>query len=118
MSRPKKLRKVCCKPSIERFGPNVNTHSNETIMMTLEEYEVIRLIDYRKLDQIETSEQMGVARSTIQRIYKEAREKIADALINGKSIKIQGGQYELCEKRKQLIECPDCPSQIKKRRKK
>lgn len=84
--------------------------------MTFEEYEVIRLIDHRNLDQIETSDKMGVARSTIQRIYKEAREKLADSLVNGKNLKIQGGQYELCERKKHMKDCPDCPAQIRKRR--
>jgi uncharacterized protein len=115
LSRPKKLRKVCCEPDFERFGPTVDCRG-EIVLMTLEEYEVIRLIDHRNLDQIEASEQMGVARSTIQRIYKEAREKIADSIVNGKSLKIQGGQYVLCERKKQMKDCPDCPSQIRGRK--
>lgn len=116
LSRPKKLRKVCEKPKFERFGPSGECCSKDTILMTFEEYEVIRLIDHRNLDQIETSDKMGVARSTIQRIYKEAREKLADSLVNGKNLKIQGGQYELCERKKHMKDCPDCPAQIRKRR--
>lgn len=115
MSRPKKYRKICDKPKYERFGPSSDC-GREVIMMTLEEFEVIRLIDHRNLDQIEASEKMGVARSTIQRIYKEAREKLADVLVNGKYLKLQGGQYELCERRKAELDCPDCVAQIRKRR--
>ena len=65
--------------------------------MTIDEYEVIRLIDLEGLNQEDCSEQMGVARTTVQGIYANARKKIADSLVNGKILLIEGGEYKLCE---------------------
>lgn len=59
--------------------------------MNLDEYECIRLIDYEGLEQEQCAKQMGVARTTVQTIYKNAREKLADFLVNGKRIRIDGG---------------------------
>lgn len=65
--------------------------------MTVEEYETIRLIDLEGLTQEECSEIMEVARTTVQRIYNDARRKLADSLVNGAVLKIEGGDYRLCE---------------------
>lgn len=99
MARPRKGRRVCVMPGVTDFGPMKESESvHETIYMTVEEYETIRLMDYERLNQQQCSEAMEVARSTIQRIYETAREKVADALVNGKNIKITGGDYQLCDR--------------------
>lgn len=95
MPRPIKSRLICSMPKNNNFGPK-NCRSKEIIKMTLEELESIRLIDYEKLTQEESSKFMGVARTTIQRIYDIAREKLADSLINGKMLVIEGGNYHIC----------------------
>ncbi|HOP65806.1 MAG TPA: DUF134 domain-containing protein [Bacilli bacterium] len=95
MARPVKSRIVCSKPKVNTFGPR-NCDNLDCIFMTLEEYEAIRLIDYEDLTQEEASRFMDVARTTIQGIYDNARKKVADALVNGKMIKIEGGNYNLC----------------------
>lgn len=64
--------------------------------MEVDEYETIRLIDLEGLTQEECSEQMNIARTTVQRIYSEARKKLADSLVNGKALRIEGGDYEIC----------------------
>lgn len=74
--------------------------------MTVEEFETIRLIDYEGCDQEEAAENMGIARSTVQRIYNTARRKMADSLINGKLLRIEGGTYRLCEYGDG--QCPNC----------
>lgn len=66
--------------------------------MSLEEFETIRLIDNNNLTQEETANFMGIARTTVQGIYDDARKKIADAIVNGKVLKIEGGNYSLCAK--------------------
>ncbi|HHU31531.1 MAG: DUF134 domain-containing protein [Zhaonellaceae bacterium] len=98
MPRPRKQRKVCCLPQNSRFGP-LDSPINEqnVVKMTVDEYETIRLIDHQGLTQEECSEQMNVARTTVQGIYNEARKKIADSLVNGKMLLIEGGEYQLCD---------------------
>lgn len=78
--------------------------------MSVDEYEVIRLMDLEGLSQDESAERMGVARSTIQRIYDASRKKLADFLINGKSLRIEGGDFRLCEANEQERRgcCGDC----------
>lgn len=69
--------------------------------MGLDEYEVIRLIDLEGMQQEQAAVQMGVARTTVQSIYFAARRKLADALVNGRMLRIDGGDVEVCEKRAQ-----------------
>ncbi|MDY0235189.1 MAG: DUF134 domain-containing protein [Gudongella sp.] len=98
MARPMKERKVCCLPETDLFGPlNRRAFNDVEIVMSVEEYETIRLIDKEGLMQEECAERMAVARTTVQRIYINARKKIADALVDGKILKIEGGSYKLCE---------------------
>lgn len=96
-------------PKIDSFGPyNVNQDSMEQIQMTVEEYESIRLIDYEGLTQDQCAEIMGVARSTVQRIYEMARCKVADSMVNAKIIKIHGGNFKLCEELEDYATCTRC----------
>lgn len=97
MARPRKWRKVCCLPESNRFGPLDSSVDKERfVVMTVDEYETIRLIDLEGLTQEECSEQMHIARTTVQRIYSDARKKIAKSLVNGKVLRIEGGDYKLC----------------------
>lgn len=96
MPRPRKWRRVCKLPVISEFSPLKNIDV-ECVVMTVEEYETIRLMDLEKLSQEMTAEIMGVARSTVQRIYEDARGKLADCIVNGKKLKIEGGDYKLCD---------------------
>lgn len=104
MARPVKKRSVCCAPKISNFCP-VGKGCNSTIIMTLDQYEAIRLIDYEKLTQEECATQMEIARATVQSIYEEARSIIARCLVEGKSFVIEGGNISLCDKR---IGCDKC----------
>ncbi|MGB4033628.1 MAG: DUF134 domain-containing protein [Christensenellales bacterium] len=97
MARPKKWRKVCSLPENSRFGPLDGTNDGEFVIMSIDEYETIRLIDGESMTQEECSERMNVARTTIQGIYDQARKKIADSIVNGKTLIIEGGEYRLCD---------------------
>lgn len=98
MPRPKKWRRVCQLPQFSRYGPvKRNGADGEVVEMTVEEYEAMRLIDHEGFDQEEAAKNMGIARSTVQRIYNDVRGKIADSLVNGKILFIRGGNYRLCE---------------------
>lgn len=97
MARPCKRRRVCGKPLCNQFAPK-SIENKVSIVLTLDEYECIRLIDYEGLEQEQCSKQMGVSRATIQAIYKSAREKIADMVINAKELSINGGDITFCER--------------------
>lgn len=99
MPRPKKWRMVCCLPETNRFGPLNGIISNECVTMTVDEYETIRLIDLEGMKQEECSEQMNIARTTVQGIYDAARKKIAESIVNGKNLIIEGGEYMICDGR-------------------
>lgn len=97
MPRPVKKRRICKEPEVSHFGPYVHRHMQlEKIEMTLEEFETIRLMDYEGLDQTGTAARMNVGRSTVQRIYESARNKMATSLIEQKRLTIGGGNYEVC----------------------
>ena len=98
MPRPIKWRKVCCLPERNRFGPlDTSLDEKNFIKMTVDEYETIRLIDLEGFTQEECAKQMNVARTTVQGIYVEARKKLAESLVNGKVLLIEGGEYRLCD---------------------
>jgi len=107
MSRPRKLRTVCCMPETNEFGP-ANNLSSESVILSVDQYETIRVIDLEGLTQEECADQMQVARTTIQGIYEEARKIIADAIVNGKTLRIEGGSYKLCDEEKRP--CGKCCS--------
>ena len=98
MPRPIKRRNVCSLPESNRFGPLGLTSSSEpSVIMTVDEFEAIRLIDLEGFTQEESAEQMNIARTTVQAIYSEARRKLAESLIEAKVLLIEGGEYRLCD---------------------
>ncbi len=94
MARPQKCRYICSKPKVTRFFPDLEEAGSVTV--GYDEYEVIRLLDYAKLTQEECAKKMQVSRPTVTRMYEAARQKIADALVNGKQILIAGGDVLVC----------------------
>lgn len=97
MPRPMKRRRVCSLPDNVSFGPLGKPGDQEEVRMTVDEYETIRLIDLEAFTQEAAAEQMNVGRTTVQAIYADARKKLADALVNGKLLTIDGGKYQLCD---------------------
>ncbi len=94
MAREPKCRKVAFEPLVNCFFPlGVPASPAEEVFLKIEELEAIRLKDYLALDQEDGAAMMGVSRPTFQRIVSEAHQKIADALITGKIIRIEGGNY-------------------------
>ncbi len=109
MPRPRKWRKVCCMPESNRFGP-LSTPINQEyfLTMSIDEYETIRLIDLEGFTQEECSVQMNVARTTVQGIYYGARKKLAESLVNGRELRIEGGDYKLCDGMEKSCGCGGC----------
>lgn len=96
MSRPKCNRRICGIPDKNYFKPRGIPSSELTeIVLTLDEYEAIRLADYERLYQEEAAGKMNISRQTFGRIIESAHKKIADVLINGKALKIEGGKVSL-----------------------
>jgi len=96
MARPAKLRCIAQLPAIGCFRPvGIPASALQEVCLSLEEFESIRLRDLKGLEQEECAQQMRISRPTFHRILESARKKLADALINGKAIHIQGGNFEL-----------------------
>lgn len=98
MTRPKKCRKVCFQPGVDYFKPaGIPLRFLSEVCLSLDEVESIRLKDLEGMDQKQCAGHMNISRSTFQRILTSARKKIADALLNGKAVRITGGNYEATE---------------------
>ena len=95
MARPSRCRRVCEEPAFDRFAP-CGRDGVEEVSLTVDEYEVIRLVDYEKKTHAQCAEQMDISRTTVTEIYEKARYKIADCLVNGKLLRIAGGNYQIC----------------------
>jgi len=100
MSRPFKCRKVCFVPGVTYFKPaGIPLRMLEENCLSLEEMEAIRLRDLEHLEQQQCAERMSISRPTFQRVLASARKKIADSLLAGKALRIEGGNYELVASR-------------------
>lgn len=105
MPRPTKWRKVGFLPDITYFKPaGVPLRELDEVVVTVEELEAVRLRDLKDLEQEECAKSMGISRPTFFRIINSARSKIAEALITGKAIRIEGGKYRFSNK----VKCLKC----------
>jgi len=108
MPRPSKCRKVCCLPQNPGFTPVKESGAQGPMVLSVDEYEAVRLIDREGFSQEECGAYMRVARATVQLIYTSARKKIADALVEGLPLKIEGGNYRLCDGEEAFCACGGC----------
>lgn len=109
MPRRVKCRKVCHYPQTLEFLPqNNNAQELEPIILTVDEYEAIRLIDRRGMSQEQCAVFMQIARTTVQRIYETARKKLADFVVEGRPLRIEGGDFRLCNGSSTGCGCVDC----------
>jgi len=100
MVRPKKCRMVYAEPNVTYFKPRaVPLRDLEEVELTVEEFEAIRLNDLEKMKQIQVAKKMDISQPTLHRLLQSAHKKIANALVNGKAIKICGGNYSIKKKR-------------------
>jgi len=96
--RPKKYRIVRLDPRISQFSPRGKPGRPDEINLSMDEFEAIRLADYQGVAQKEAAKSMHISQQTFSRIISKARKSLADALVNGKIIKIQGGYYVVSSK--------------------
>jgi predicted DNA-binding protein (UPF0251 family) len=98
MPRPPKFRRVSFSPNVTYFKPaGVPLGALEEVVLTIEEVEAVRLVDYENKNQEEAAKEMDISQPTLNRLLNSARKKIADALVNGKAIRVEGGNYTLNE---------------------
>lgn len=96
MPRPQRWRLVCNKPTVTDFMPDIEKDV-KSVVLTLDEFEVIRLVDLEKQTHEQCAMHMEISRSTVTGIYESARTKIAECLVNGYHLTIDGGHYRLCD---------------------
>lgn len=97
--RPKKIRLVEKEPRVLQFSPRGKPGRPDETELSLDQLEAIRLVDFQGLKQSNAAQHMGLSRQTIGRILKQAHKGISDALINGKIIRIAGGNVQLKKSR-------------------
>ena len=100
MPRPPRCRRICSAPRVDRFCPCDGAES-DPILLTLDEYEVIRLVDLEQQTHEQCAAQMDISRSTVQEIYENARRKLAACLVYGKPLHITGGSVRICNGQEQ-----------------
>lgn len=94
MPRPIRCRRVRFNPKFTYFKPaGTRMIELKEVILSVEESEAIRLVDLEEIEQTKAGEMMRVSQPTFSRILKSARKKVADGIINGKAIRIEGGNY-------------------------
>ena len=111
MPRPRKCRKVCCLPDNDGFVPVRGGEELTPIVLNVDEYEAIRLIDREGFSQEQCGEYMRIARTTVQQIYATTRKKLADALVEGLPLRIEKGDFVLCSGNSAAYGCRNCYQQ-------
>ena len=106
MPRPPRCRRICDAPQVDTFCPQGHEEA-APILLTLDEYEVIRLVDLEQRTHQQCAAQMDISRSTVQEIYESARRKIAACLVYGRKLVITGGSYRICGGQEQA-RCTQC----------
>jgi predicted DNA-binding protein (UPF0251 family) len=100
MGRQPLWRRVGFIPQVTYFKPaGVRVAQSQEIRLAIEEAEAIRLKDLEGLEHEECARRMNVSRTTFARVLNSARQKMADAILNGKAIRIEGGNFEMAARR-------------------
>lgn len=95
MPRPRRLRRIAFEPKVAYFKPaGVPMTELEEVVLSKDELEALRLVDFEERDQNEVAKKMNVSQPTLSRLLKNARKKASEALVNGKAIKVEGGDVE------------------------
>jgi len=96
MSRPRCLRRIGCVPGVTYFKPaGIPLRALEEVVVTLDEVESIRLADLEGMYQEKAAEQMKISRPTFSRLIESAHKKVAEALVKGKALRLEGGPIQM-----------------------
>jgi len=91
--RPRKKKVIHEQPRIDHFSPRGRPGRPDEVVVAMEEYEAIRLYDHLGMPQKEAALMMNISQQSFSRIVREARCKVADAIVNAKIMRIEGGSY-------------------------
>jgi predicted DNA-binding protein (UPF0251 family) len=106
MPRPLKSRTVNGRPAVTIFKPaGIPKFELEEVVLTLDEFEAMRLADFQGLYQDDAAASMNVSRQTLGNILVAAHRKLADCLVNGKALRIEGGPVDMNDR---IFECGAC----------
>ena len=106
MARPFKCRRVRCEIKDNYFKPcGIPLDMLEEVILTVDEFEAVRLADLQELYQENAAEKMGISRQTFGNIINSAHKKIADFLLNAKALKIEGGITTITERKFVCYSC-------------
>ena len=101
MPRPRRQRRVGFAPGVTYFKPaGIGIRELDESVLTVDEFEAVRLKDLEGLDQEKAAKKMNISQPTFHRLVLTARKKLADAIVNGKAIKIQGGNFKMVQSRR------------------
>ena len=96
MVRPRRIRRIYFQPDVTYFKPaGVPMINLKESSLSFDELEAIRLMDSEGLDQTQSAKKMKISQSTLSRLLREGRKKLADAIIQGNALKIQGGNFKM-----------------------
>ena len=96
MARPRRIRRIFFQPDVTYFKPaGIPMVNLQETVLSFDELEAIRLMDSEGLDQTTSAKKMKISQSTLSRLLREGRKKLADAIIQGNAIKIQGGNFKM-----------------------
>jgi len=96
MARPRRARRIFFQPDVTYFKPaGVPMINLKESSLSFDELEAIRLMDSEGLDQTQSAKKMKISQSTLSRLLREGRKKLADAIIQGNALKIQGGNFKM-----------------------
>ena len=95
MARPRLCRRIRFSPDVTYFKPaGIRMIELEESIVTFDEFEAVRLKDLEELEETEAAKKMNLSQPTFNRLVRQARKKIADAIVHGKAIRIEGGNFK------------------------
>ncbi|MBE0527162.1 DUF134 domain-containing protein [Candidatus Thorarchaeota archaeon] len=112
MPRRKRHRLVTKEPPVSVYKPaGIPAMELEEILITIDEFEALRLADYEGLSQRDASTEMQISQPTFNRVLSSARNKVASGIVQGYVLRIEGGRYRLADG-SGILECIDCGASV------
>lgn len=103
MPRPRLNRIVWLQPNFTYFKPaGIRIRDLDEVVLAVDEFEAIRLADFEEMDQEVAAKKMSISQPTFNRVLRCARKKLSEAIVKGKAIRIEGGDYQIAKGRRRF----------------